>query len=251
MAKMQAKGRDVKLNRGLLAYSATAGAALVASSRAQAAATFTTITDLNLYFNGSLVSGSNVPTKIFGNYVGTASKTFHYGASPVINGFDGARNAFGGVANLKFGLGHQPGTSFIAQTFALGANIAANAVYSTNVSYMLLGHKDVSPVKIRGPFTAGHQSGYIGMHFKAGGEDYYGWLKIKLGFDIGGFPTSISLVANESGIYGAYGDNTILAGQTVVPEPSVVGLTGLGLLACGAAGVRELRRRRLQASAKA
>lgn len=90
------------------------------------------------------------------------------------------------------------------------------------------------------------QSGCIA--FQTG--SYHGWLKVKVGLDADGVPNQISLVDNGSGIYGAYDNiNDALAdGFTVdavaVPEPSLMAIGGLRLLAFGASGVRELRRRR-------
>mgnify|MGYP001549996691 CR=1 FL=1 len=92
--------------------------------------------------------------------------------------------------------------------------------------------------------------GYIGFKQVNGTHTYYGWLRISVSETSQNQPLSISLVDNGDGIYGAFGLRTdgIKAGETAspVPEPSVAAIGGLGLLALGAAGVRELRRRRKQ-----
>lgn len=101
-------------------------------------------------------------------------------------------------------------------------------------------------------------SGYVAFKQAANGHNYYGWLKVKVTENGNKQPTEIQLVANSNGNYGAYDlvGNTTSDGFTVgddvvpVPEPIHPALVGLGLLAVGAAGVRELRRRRNIAGTK-
>lgn len=88
------------------------------------------------------------------------------------------------------------------------------------------------------------------LAFKSAG--YYGWLHLKVVFAIDGHSAAVSLLPNTNGIFGAVVSTSdpdaalFKTGQdalAAVPEPaSVAG--GLALLALGAAGVRELRRRR-------
>ena len=116
------------------------------------------------------------------------------------------------------------------------------------------GYKDFS-----GQFVPGSHgtamTGYVGLKTVQNGHTYYGWLRVKVSGNAYGAMDSVSLVAVD-GIVGAYDtkDDVIIdsfaAGVTVTPtpEPSVAALGGLALLACGAVGVREQRRR--QAAAK-
>ena len=96
-----------------------------------------------------------------------------------------------------------------------------------------------------------HVSGYIGL--RANGYD--GWLKVKVTNNAEGVPTSLEFVKASDGLYGEVGDSNAasyafygvigdsLTTPSAIPEPaSVPG--GLSLLALGAAGVREMRRRR-------
>lgn len=66
-------------------------------------------------------------------------------------------------------------------------------------------------------------------------------------------PAEVTLAdKNGNGIYGAFGlvSDNIKAGEIAgVPEPAMLAIDGLGLLALGAAGLRELRQRRQQIAA--
>jgi hypothetical protein len=93
-------------------------------------------------------------------------------------------------------------------------------------------------------------TGYVGFRMKNGTHASYdyGWLRLKVTVGSNGRADSISVIPlADTGIYGAYQTGGINAGQTAaVPEPT--NLTGLALLALGAVGVREARRRRKQAA---
>jgi hypothetical protein len=102
------------------------------------------------------------------------------------------------------------------------------------------------------PPANGAKTGYIGFKGYQNGNTYYGWVRVKVTGDAGGIPNSVSLVASADnpGIFGAYDISTdpdigtFTAGEIAgVPEPTEAAI-GLGLLAFGAAGVREMRRRR-------
>ncbi len=97
-----------------------------------------------------------------------------------------------------------------------------------------------------GPMSQGG-TGYLAFKAKQNALTYYGWMRVKVTQDGNRNPNSISFVENGSGYFGAYMStndpnfSTFKAGVVAVPEPTTV---GLGLLALGALGVRELRRRR-------
>ncbi len=91
-------------------------------------------------------------------------------------------------------------------------------------------------------------AGYLGFRVrKSVGHYYFGWMKVVASGNGDGRPVSLALVANGSGVYGAYNstlDGPVNVGQfTAIPEPSGVA-AGLALFALGAVGVREHRRRK-------
>jgi len=100
----------------------------------------------------------------------------------------------------------------------------------------------------------GHPSVYLGFNLHANNRTYSGWLRVGLTFDGAGNPLAFSLLAKDGApdIYGAWSTGAISLGEVgsaaAVPEPAQVA-TGLGLLALGAVGVREFRRRRRQDAA--
>jgi len=93
--------------------------------------------------------------------------------------------------------------------------------------------------------------GYAGFRLSKNAHYYYGWLRVDVNGS--GTPNSLQLVdTGTPGIAGAFNTSpsgAITAGQTAsaIPEPANVA-AGLGLLALGAAGVREMRRRRTVAA---
>jgi len=73
---------------------------------------------------------------------------------------------------------------------------------------------------------------YIGLSFPAGGNTYYGWVRVDVNNAAGTFVI-------KDWAYENVPDAGILAGAGQVPEPAT-----LGLLACGAAGIAAMRRQR-------
>lgn len=94
-----------------------------------------------------------------------------------------------------------------------------------------------------GPAIATGRNAYIGFSF-IHGQHYYGWLRVRLDVDENGRAISFGFVPVD-GIVGAYalaGVNLAAGDTAPVPEPANIAL-GLGLMALGAVGVREHRRR--------
>jgi len=264
------KGASLKtsepLMRRLAAYSASAGVALLAAPVAEA--TIQNINSLSLSldlpqnggfqslpfnvgpFNGEL-RGSRATYKqttyIPGTYFpGTPpytgpSNTYFPGSPGFYNpghaetiGTNryGKASFYGNIANSgSYAKRFNKGDAFGSLSFGSSRHLLASKSYSGNAY---------------GNFRG--QSGYIA--FQTG--SYYGWLKVKVGLDSNGVPNQISLVDNGNGVYGAFDkiDDISADGFTIgavaAPEPSIAAIGGLGLLAFGAAGVRELRRRRGQ-----
>ena len=79
---------------------------------------------------------------------------------------------------------------------------------------------------------------FLGFKVGDGSDVRYGWAEILLDLDLDG----TSRLTFIDSYLGAAGDTTIVAGQTA-PSNAVPGLGGLAALACGAAGLRNGRRR--------
>ena len=230
------------LNARLAAYSATATAALLIAPAAEAG-----IVDL---------SGSTTTFQLTGT-----TTAFPLNQSPFQARLSGlaretSANNFFGLAFLRNGQFLDVGSS-TAIKLPLGAALTGGnfdgigmLVYKSNTSGLR---------RSSGEFIPGNhgtaKTGYVGLKTVQNGHTYYGWLRVKVSGNAYGAMDSVSLVAVD-GIVGAYDtkDDVIIdsfaAGVTVTPtpEPSVAALGGLALLACGAVGVREQRRR--QAAAK-
>jgi hypothetical protein len=242
------------LMRRLAAYSATAGAALLAAPVADA--TIQNIDSISLsldlpqnggyqslsfdagpfhgYFNGSRNANDRVnyfPGTYYHPPTSTRPGYFDPGHSTTVAYRYGRASLAGYIAGGYYASRMDKGIPFAGLSFAGGSHLLASRSYYGSAFGNFMG-----------------QSGYLA--FQTG--SYYGWLKVKVGLDADGVPNQLLLVDNGSGIYGAFDkiDDAQADGFTVgavaVPEPSLMAIGGLGLLAFGAAGVRELRRRRGQ-----
>ncbi|HVU38500.1 MAG TPA: hypothetical protein VHC95_09205 [Opitutales bacterium] len=229
----------------LAAYSATAAAALAFAPAAHAQIVAITSFD----YPQNSITGSTTPPSL--NAFGTQS--FVAGIFHGILSFRGGRTL--STARFVGGSGH-PNLYFtrIPMRLSLGAPVKAStqldfpAPILAAKSYSLRGHKgSFVPLGANGAV-----SGYLRFRGSVNSHSYYGWLKAKVTTDASSKINSVSLVESTAhpGVFGAYeiasapDINSFVTGQiSAVPEPADAAF-GLGLLAFGAAGVRELRRRR-------
>lgn len=249
---MEKKSRQSTFAGKLAAYSATAGAALLSASGAQAAVT--NITSADFTFTGgntntlppaiSLPGGANesflaafFPLKFTAvqgaaTYATLASGVVVRNAAGFSVEGSGNHNLFNLNANASI-----KGGQFIpgGRAFLHGASVGTSGAFL--------------PARVSGA-TA---NGYVGLKGSHSGHLYYGWLRLKVTNNSNGIPIQMSLIAADGhpDIYGAFdradqvdGDMFKTGSVAAVPEPSITALGGLGLLALGAAGVREMRRRR-------
>jgi hypothetical protein len=253
------------LTRRLAAYSATAGAALLTMPVADAAIQNINNVSLsldlpqnggyqNFSFNvgpfqgafngnrGTYKQRSYVPGTYFpGSPPYTGASGTYFPSNP---GFSNPGH-YTTVRTNRYGRANLAGN--IAGGFAsrLDKGIPFAGLAFSNNSHLLASRSGSGG----GTGNFGGQSGYIA--FQTG--SYYGWLKVKVGLDSNGVPDQISLVDNGDGIIGAFDKTSEVSadgfnvGVTEAPEPSIAAIGGLGLLAFGAAGVREWRRRKAAA----
>lgn len=238
----------------LAAYSTTAVATLAAAPGAEAA-----IHDITDGTGGNLLvndSHTTAPVLAFQNNTAGMLIT----AGPLKVEFYGI-NSPGGLASGKIeshdaafaGFNTHAGTRTIsfAKDVPLSANIAAEGPFNNvRASYLFFQGNSRTPSANAefnpAPGAGAAKNGYLAFKATQGTHHYYGWLRVRVTDSAGKFPDEISLVADD-GIYGAYGltsDDLKVGEVAPVPEPSSLELSGLGLLAMGAAGVRELRRKR-------
>ena len=241
-SRLEQNSSDWKVR--LASYSATAGAALLIMAPATSEAEgVRLITSANLNWNTFPVGPTNPPILTIPD-TGIGRVTFDGGIVGYFQGNKGGVNSNnaslqGAGAVALFASAHGALINFNAGEALGGATTTAGAlgrlVTSGNGGNVYLGH-----------FTPGHPTGYVG--FNLGGPGSLGWLRVRVTWDAGN-PTTISLVpkVGTTDIYGAFGPSDIIPTAGAVPEPSTTALTGLGLLAIGAAGIRELRRRRAHA----
>jgi len=233
-------------NQKLLGYSATAGAALLLAPASHAQT-------LNIeYFNVFPFAPGGPPTFTVTSAsfnLGVRERRFgawSAGHSPIFTAlFLQSNNPVTG-GNLRF---HVDGSGVEERSHAallLGNNsrIAGAGLLGSLVTvagYFRPGHAAYGNFLPIGPNA--HASGYIG--FKIATNEY-GWLRIKVTNDAYGAPITVAVVAAQDGLLGQVGDSSLRT-PSAIPEPADVA-SGLGLLALGAAGVRELRRRRAVAA---
>ncbi|MEO6847591.1 MAG: PEP-CTERM sorting domain-containing protein [Chthoniobacterales bacterium] len=109
----------------------------------------------------------------------------------------------------------------------------------------------------RGSFVAtgadAARTGYIALKAGTGTTAKFAWLRARVQNTAAGIPGVFSFVAKagDPTVFGAWildsdpgADNFATGDVAAVPEPSTVALGGLGLLALGAAGMSEMRKRR-------
>ena len=84
---------------------------------------------------------------------------------------------------------------------------------------------------------------YVLFKFQSGGDTLYGWLELSNAMSTGYGPN----VTLEDMAYDTSG-HQIAAGDTGIPEPSTMALTGLAALALGASGLRRWRAARKPAA---
>jgi hypothetical protein len=109
-----------------------------------------------------------------------------------------------------------------------------------------LGFEEGNHGMVSGPFKPS-QTGFVGfgIHTTAGGNDYYGWVRLEF-MDSSRGPDEIEAIDYAvNDVAGAPIDAGEGATSSSAPEPSTA---AMALLAAGAAGVLALRRRKAQAS---
>jgi hypothetical protein len=134
-----------------------------------------------------------------------------------------------GPANLSFG------ATISGQNFHAGEGPMQMA-YTRDYASLLFGAFGGAN------FPGNPPSGYVGLRFASGGgETVFGWAKVSIVGDVTN-PNFPAAEIHVDGFAYATGGTPITAGQ--VPEPTSGTLSALGLLAMGAAGVAERRRRK-------
>jgi hypothetical protein len=153
---------------------------------------------------------------------------FQFKAVP--NSFPGAHDyfAFIGLFNAGAVFSSGPGAS--------GPYPVAQQIFRYNTTLS-------TTTAISNTFPAGPTTGYALFKFDdpaCGGGTCYGWTQIAASF--GSFGPDIDILGWAYDTSG----NLLPAGETGVPEPSTLAMTGLAALALGAKGVRQWRRARAQ-----
>jgi len=232
-------------NRKLLGYSATAGAALLLapSSEAQSG---NSIVSFQLNSGGFSASPSTLGIGA-NNFTVATGGGAHFGGDIIVHTRFGGADAAVYFRSAGQGAMAQHGGSSSVDRLVADSHVAAKTAFGGDVN---IAHRSTGGAN-NFPFApaagAGqHATGYIG--FKTAGNQY-GWLKIQVMNNGRGVPTIVNFEQGTDGLYGQIGDSTVVTdGVSAIPEPASVA-SGLGLLALGAAGVREMRRRRATQSA--
>lgn len=247
------------LRSRLSAYSATAIAALAAAPAVHAEITnftgfildgeMTTIVGFKPGVTPRATSftanfGTNGHLKI--GLFGYAMKSTSHRVTNARVSFAIANSGFVAVTNSRYSnaLNLAPGDPVNGQNFAL-----ANGMLARN-------HGAVQSGQFLPPGSSASKTGYVGIRFALSGVTNYGWLRMRVNNSSSGFPSQIYMLpkAGSISIFGAFDSKADIAADgfkvgsvAAVPEPSLEALTGLGLLAVGAAGLREMRRRKAAA----
>lgn len=125
-------------------------------------------------------------------------------------------------------VGFQPGLAYVSALTA-GAPINAGTLGPTFFGSMAYG-----AVNPNAQFNNATDA-FVGLSFPAGGNTYYGWLRVDVN-------NAAGTLLVKDWAYESTAGAGIAAGAGIVPEPGT-----LGLLAAGSAGVAMLRRRKRQA----
>lgn len=199
---------------------AAAGAAMTAPS-AKADIIYSGPVNINV---PSTTSGIyiNVVTGAFGTAAGTAGWDINPWSTTTLNMFTTTANQVGG-AGVYVGTG---GTYF---NLTLGTLISAASTY---------GATGTNTIAAGTPLNFNSSNNYIGFRFnnEATGAVNYGWFQISLSGTAGAQPRAVVSFAYDNTGAG------IMAGQTVIPEPTTFAL--LGVMAAGALGIRVWRGRK-------
>lgn len=227
------------LKKRLPAYSAAAGAVLAMTPAAQA--TVHNIADPGVSFDFNNQSNLNQLIN-----AGPFEVKFH-GNAPVSPSDLGQAwfSAFGSVKFAKTGFSSTVLNLDKSATFA-SRDFGAFGMLANKTHF---GGGNAGQFLPNGASAA--RSGYIALRAGAGSTVKYGWLKVSVQNGADGRPSKFSFLpsADDSQVFGAWvlasdpDAASFTTGTVAVPEPASLSV-GLGLLALGAAGVREWRRRR-------
>ena len=184
-------------------------------------------TGFNVDFNGDAQVDVVVAYRQFSATSGTANIFPAAGATTSVVGVISA--GFNYPSRLAAGASVGPSAAFIAVNGGLQqgrGDMAWGPGYSSS--------RWVAPTG--GPAA----TGYLGVKFKIGADDYFGWVRVSV--EPNGAPSPRGVTVHDAA-YESVAGVGIVAGNTGVPEPG-----GVGLLALGGAGLTMLRRRRAQAA---
>lgn len=219
-AKRGAKAINESLNKRLAVYALAAGAAGVSVLALAPAA------------HADIIMGTGTPITVGANqieYLMINGKNVIKFSDVVVSNSPGHLSAHGsGGAEIEIGPLAKSAVIGTGGAFVGGAKLAGNVFRATGSGAI---------ATTNGPWA--NKTGYLGLKFESNGKSYFGWAHLKV---------TANAAAGETGFISsfAYDDvagQSILTGQkpTVTPEP---GTLTLYLLALGALGLVELRRRK-------
>jgi len=122
--------------------------------------------------------------------------------------------------------------SYYLEPFALGDTIDGNLATPVSSYGLLASNTTISTFN---NFDSGND--FIGFSFDIGGNTHYGWLELNVTDTDTENPGGLQV----NSLAGQYESESTPGASIVISEPSTYAL-GLGLLAAGAAGIRERRR---------